>query len=193
MPAGGAWLGLDVGGSFLKAARVSSAGRLEERLHLPIAGGSIEALAGQLASAVETLGGRRAARAIGIGLPGGRFKAVLERIEGRADDVFVHPDGRRIHPSKITVAAKSPCFAYPGLQVFRDYQIAQTAPDRVVLRVVAGRDRAPFADCAKQGAANLEQLLAPGVRVDLETPARLPAGAGGKRKIFSREIARTST
>lgn len=122
----------------------------------------------------------------------GRALPVLERIEGRDDDVFVHPDGRRIHPSKITVAAKSPCFAYPGLQVFRDYQIAQTAPDRVVLRVVAGRDRAPFAECAKQGVANLEQLLAPGVRVDLETPARLPAGAGGKRKIFSRELAPTS-
>lgn len=118
----------------------------------------------------------------------GRALPVLERIEGRDDDVFVHPDGRRIHPSKITVAAKSPCFAYPGLQVFRDYQIAQTAPDRVVLRVVAGRDRVPFAACAKQGAANLEGLLAPGVRVDLEMPARLPAGAGGKRKIFSREF-----
>ena len=120
----------------------------------------------------------------------GRELPVLERIEGRDDDVFVHPDGRRIHPSKITVAAKSPCFAYPGLQVFRDYQIAQTAPDRVALRVVAGRDGAPFAECAKQGVANLERLLAPGVRVDLETLVRLPAGAGGKRKIFSRELAR---
>ncbi len=120
----------------------------------------------------------------------GRALPVLERVEGRDDDVFVHADGRRIHPSKITVAAKSPCFAYPGLQVFRDYQIAQTAPDRVALRVVAGRDREHFAECAKQGAANLEHLLAPGVRVDLETPARLAAGAGGKRKIFSRELAR---
>jgi WD40 repeat protein/phenylacetate-coenzyme A ligase PaaK-like adenylate-forming protein len=119
----------------------------------------------------------------------GRALPVLERIEGRDDDVFVHADGRRIHPSKITVAAKSPCFAYPGLQVFRDYQIAQTARDRVVLRVVAGRDRAPFAECAKQAVANLERLLAPGVCVDLETLARLPAGAGGKRKIFSRELA----
>jgi hypothetical protein len=74
--------------------------------------------------------------------------------------------------------------------VFRDYQIAQTAPERVVVRVVPGRDAAPFADCAKQGAASLERLLAPGVRVDLEVLARLPVGAGGKRKIFSREIAR---
>jgi phenylacetate-CoA ligase len=119
--------------------------------------------------------------------PCGRALPVLERIEGRADDVFVHPDGRRIHPSKLTTAAKSPCFAYPGLQVFRDYQIAQTAPDRVVLRVVAGRDARPFAECAKEAAANLERLLAPGVGVELETLPRLPAGAGGKRKIFSRE------
>jgi phenylacetate-CoA ligase len=123
--------------------------------------------------------------------PCGRALPVLERVEGRDDDVFVHPDGRRIHPSKITVAAKSPCFEHPGLQVFRDYQIAQTAADRVVLRVVAGRDRAPFEDCAKQAVRNLEALLAPGVRVDLETPARLDAGAGGKRKIFSRELAHT--
>jgi phenylacetate-CoA ligase len=119
--------------------------------------------------------------------PCGRALPVLERIEGRADDVFVHPDGRRIHPSKLTTAAKSPCFAYPGLQVFRDYQIAQTAPDRVVLRMVAGRDADPFPACAKAAAANLERLLAPGVRVDLDVLPRLPAGAGGKRKIFSRE------
>ena len=97
---------------------------------------------------------------------------MLERIEGRDDDVFVHPDGRRIHPSKITVAVKSPCFAYPGLQVFRDYQIAQTAPERVVVRVVPGRDGGPFAECAKQGVANLERLLAPGVRVDLESASK---------------------
>jgi hypothetical protein len=73
--------------------------------------------------------------------------------------------------------------------VFRDYQIAQTAPARVVLRVVPGRDAAPFEACAKEAAENLAALLAPGVRVDLEVCARLPAGAGGKRKIFSRELA----
>jgi glucokinase len=70
MAAPGTWLGFDVGGSYLKAARVSSEGRVEERLHEPIAGGSLAALVGQLASAMEALGGRDAARAIGIGLPG---------------------------------------------------------------------------------------------------------------------------
>jgi phenylacetate-CoA ligase len=120
--------------------------------------------------------------------PCGRALPVLERVEGRADDVFVHPGGWRIHPSKITVAAKSPCFAHAGLQVFRDYQIAHTAPDRLVLRVVPGRDAGPFAECAKEAVANLERLLAPGVHVELETLPRLPAGAGGKRKTFSREF-----
>jgi phenylacetate-coenzyme A ligase PaaK-like adenylate-forming protein len=117
----------------------------------------------------------------------GRALPVLERVEGRDDDTFVHPDGHRIHPSKLTVAAKSPCFAYPGLQVYRDYQIAQTAPDRVVLRVVAGRDRAPFEACTRESLRNLETLLAPGVAVGLEVRPSLAAGAGGKRCVFAGE------
>ena len=116
----------------------------------------------------------------------GRAFPVLERVEGRDDDVFVHPDGRRIHPSKITVAVKSPCFEHPGRQVFRDYQVTQDAPDRVTVRVVPGRDREPFPDCARRGAANLERVLAPGVRVRLEVHDRLDGGPGGKRKIFAR-------
>jgi glucokinase len=63
------WLGLDVGGSYLKAARISSEGRVLERVHEPIASGSLEALLAQLCAAVTALGGR-AARAIGVGLPG---------------------------------------------------------------------------------------------------------------------------
>jgi phenylacetate-CoA ligase len=126
---------------------------------------------------------RRAER----GCPCGRSLPVLERLEGRDDDVFLHPDGRRIHPSKITAAFKFPCFEFPGLQVYRDYQIAQTAPDRAVARVVPGRDRGPFEHCAGAGVRNLEALLAPGVRVELERCERLEAGRGGKRKIFARE------
>jgi phenylacetate-CoA ligase len=118
--------------------------------------------------------------------PCGRSFPVLERIEGRDDDVFVHPDGRRIHPSKITVAVKSPCFDHPGRQVFRDYQVVQDAKDRVTVRVVPGRDRGPFPDCARRGAANLERALAPGVRVRLEVCDRLDGGPGGKRKLFAR-------
>ncbi len=121
--------------------------------------------------------------------PCGRKLPILERIEGRDDDVFVHPDGRAIHPAKITVAVKSPCFEHPGLQVFRDYQIVQTAPDHVVVRVVPGRDREPFEACAREGVARLQRLLQPGVHVDLEVCDTLDGGPGGKRKIFTREPA----
>ena len=47
---------------------------------------------------------------------------------------------------------KSPCFDFPGLQVFRDYQIVQEAPDLVTVHVVPGRDRGPFPRCARLGA-----------------------------------------
>ena len=116
----------------------------------------------------------------------GRDLPILERVEGRDDDVFLHPDGRRVHPSKITVAVKSPCFDHPGLQVFRDYQIVQDAPDHVTILLVPGRDRGPFPHCARRGARNLERLLAPGVRVQLRVVESLAGGAGGKRKIFVR-------
>jgi len=66
----GDWVGLDLGGTFLKGGRVSAEGRILERLHEPIAGGSAEALLNQLAAAVASLGGRRAGRNIGLGLPG---------------------------------------------------------------------------------------------------------------------------
>ena len=125
---------------------------------------------------------RRAER----GCPCGRSLPILERLEGRDDDVFEHPDGRRIQPSRITVAVKSPCFDFPGLQVFRDYQIVQEAPDLVTVRVVPGRDRGPFPHCARLGARNLERALAPGVRVRLAVEETLEGGAGGKRKIFVR-------
>lgn len=119
----------------------------------------------------------------------GRSLPVLDRIEGRDDDVFVHPDGRRIHPSRITVAVKSPCFRYPGRQVFRDYQVVQDAPDHVTVRLVAGRDAEPFHRCAREGARNLERLLAPAVSVSLQIVDHLDAGAGGKRKIFESAFA----
>jgi len=125
---------------------------------------------------------RRAGRGCGCG----RDLPILERLEGRDDDFFLHPDGRRVHPSKITVAMKSPCFEFPGLQVFRDYQIVQDAPDHVTVLLVPGRDRGPFPHCARRGARNLERLLAPGVRVRLRVVESLEGGAGGKRKIFAR-------
>ena len=66
-----AYLGIDVGGTFLKGARIDSTGKVVARLHEPIRKASSAELLAQLASAVETLEkGVGPAVAVGVGLPG---------------------------------------------------------------------------------------------------------------------------
>jgi glucokinase len=65
------YVGLDVGGTFLKGALVSTEGEVRARLHQPIARDSAEALLSQLASATAQLEtGTGPAAGIGVGLPG---------------------------------------------------------------------------------------------------------------------------
>lgn len=65
------FIGLDVGGTFLKGALVSADGEVQARLHQPIARDSAEALLSQLASAATQLEtGSGPAAAVGVGLPG---------------------------------------------------------------------------------------------------------------------------
>lgn len=110
----------------------------------------------------------------------------LRGLEGRADDYLVHPDGRRIRASKITVAVKSPCFEHPGTQIFRDYRIVQDGPAHVTVCIVPGRDKDLFEECSRQAVENLGRLLGSMFTVDLETPPALDRGSGGKRKIMER-------
>ena len=110
----------------------------------------------------------------------------VARLEGRDDDYLIAPDGRRIHPSKLTVAVKSPCFAYPGAQVYRDYRITQVGIAHVVVQIVPGRDRGPFEACSQQGRRNLEAALGTPFRVELKVVEKLERGSGGKRKIVER-------
>ena len=73
------YVGLDVGGTFLKGALVTADGAVRARLHQPIARESAEALLGQLASATaprETGSGPSAG--VGVGLPG-----IVNRRTGR--------------------------------------------------------------------------------------------------------------
>jgi glucokinase len=64
------YVGLDVGGTFLKGARIDETGRVERRIHEPIAHDSAERLLEQLARAVASLGEGVMLRAVGVGLPG---------------------------------------------------------------------------------------------------------------------------
>jgi phenylacetate-CoA ligase len=112
----------------------------------------------------------------------------LRGIEGRDDDYLERPDGGRIHPSKLTVAVKSPCFAYPGAQIYRDYRITQDAPNHVSVQVVPGRDRQHLEVCIQRAHRNLSELLGPRFAVDVKIQSALERGPGGKRKIVERRI-----
>ena len=80
MPAAdAAYIGLDVGGTFLKGARIDSGGKVLARLHESIRKATTPELLAQLAGAVETLeAGVGPAVAVGIGLPG-----IVEMTRGR--------------------------------------------------------------------------------------------------------------
>jgi glucokinase len=64
------YVGLDVGGTFLKGARIDETGRVLTRLHDPIQKESREALLAQFAGAVKTLEKDVPVAGVGIGLPG---------------------------------------------------------------------------------------------------------------------------
>jgi phenylacetate-CoA ligase len=112
----------------------------------------------------------------------------LRALEGRDDDYLQRPDGSRVHPSKLTTAVKSPCFAYPGEQVYRDYRITQDAPDHISVLIVPGRERERVAACGERARRNLIGLLGPGIAVDVRLVAALERGPGNKRKIVERRL-----
>jgi glucokinase len=66
----GVFAGLDVGGTYLKAARIEESGRVLARLEEPIERESSDGLLGQLARAVKTLEADGPVAGVGIGLPG---------------------------------------------------------------------------------------------------------------------------
>jgi glucokinase len=64
------FIGLDVGGTYLKGARIGEAGQVLARLHEPIVRERPEDLLSQFEHAVKALGAGGEVRAVGIGLPG---------------------------------------------------------------------------------------------------------------------------
>ena len=99
----------------------------------------------------------------------GRTLPIVERIDGRSDDVLLTPDGRRI-------GRLDPVFK--GDLPLVEAQIAQEALDHVRLRVVPadGFTDATAADLRRR----LAERLGDDVTITIETVERLPRGPGGK-------------
>jgi len=123
--------------------------------------------------------------ACGSGLP------QMRALEGRDDDYVEYEDGRRVHPSKLTVAVKKPCFAHPGAQIYRDYRITQDGLAHVTVQIVPGRDRELLELCRKQSERNVQEVLGADFAVDVRVVGSLERGSGGKRKIVERLEIRT--
>ena len=62
----------------------------------------------------------------------------LSAIQGRMNDYFPLPDGSFLHPYRIGTAVWSASFAW-----MHQYQVIQERRDRVLMRIVAGRDPTP--------------------------------------------------
>jgi phenylacetate-CoA ligase len=108
----------------------------------------------------------------------GRRLPLLERIEGRVDDVIVTPDGRR-------VGRMDPVFKAD--LAIREAQIVQEELDLVRVRVVPG---------AEFGARQEEELkrriwqrLGEGMRVEVERVKEIERGAGGKFRAVISKVA----
>ena len=103
------------------------------------------------------------------GCPCGRARPVLERIDGRIEDYVVTPDGRRIGRLD---------HVFKDTREIAEAQIHQTAPDRLVVRLVP-RER--FDDAARR---RLEQELrarvGEAIGIELELVEAIPRLASGK-------------
>jgi phenylacetate-CoA ligase len=111
--------------------------------------------------------------------PCGRGLPTLAEIEGRVGEVIETPAGRRIAPGALERLLTFRCGIGPYVW---EYQAVQTAPDRVVLRVVP---TARLTDAVtRRLAGELGAFLGPEMRVAVEPVDRIPPEPSGKRLVI---------
>ncbi len=108
--------------------------------------------------------------------PCGAPYPTLSAIHGRVADLFVLPDGAKIHPFEID----GPLKGY--VDAMRRYQVVQTRPDAVEIRIV-GRDPSLIAQTAEMD-AKYGFLRARGVELSLRFVDALPTRDNGKFRLY---------
>jgi phenylacetate-CoA ligase len=114
--------------------------------------------------------------------PCGRGLPLVRPTSGRLVDYFVLAGGQRVAPYSMTCAIEG----VPGM---RQYQIAQTAGNRVLVRVVPLDD---FDAAAEAAVPRLLGPVLPGVTVSVERVEQLAAERSGKYRIVRTELAPAS-
>jgi phenylacetate-CoA ligase len=113
--------------------------------------------------------------------------ASMRLLEGRDEDFFLLPDGRRVSPRSAygSIANVLPV-SEPGNDLFyaiRRFQIVQEAPDLVAVYVVPGPG---YSDQLWSGVEASAKSLHPSMRVRIQCVDELRAGPGGKfRQVLS--------
>ncbi len=114
--------------------------------------------------------------------PCGRGFPVVERLQGRSQELFTSPSGRMVSP----VALGQYLFVTLGwVDVVRTYQLVQEAPDAARLKVVPV---AAFDDEARERLRlDMRELLGEDVRVRVERVDEIPLERSGKRPVIKKE------
>ncbi len=112
----------------------------------------------------------------------GRNWPMLERLDGRSQEAFVTPSGRRVDPTTLgqfLFVAR----AATWVDAIRHYQLVRLADDRVRFRVVhgAGWDEAVHPTRLRH---DLAELLGSEVQVELTAVDEIPLERSGKRSII---------
>jgi len=115
----------------------------------------------------------------GAPCPCGRGLPVLDRILGRARNMLITPTGERIWP-------RASELRYAEVLPVTQFQVVQTAPDRLELRLVSARRGTPEEE-ARLAALVTAQMGYP-FQVTLSYVDEIPRSAGGKFEDFRSEL-----
>jgi phenylacetate-CoA ligase len=103
--------------------------------------------------------------------PCGRQSAVLARVEGRADDYVLTPEGRQIMRFD---------YIFKGMDGIKEAQVMQTAPGSIVIRIV----RRPSFRAADERilSQRVAVWISPGLSVAFDYVSEIERGSNGKFK-----------
>jgi phenylacetate-CoA ligase len=115
--------------------------------------------------------------------PCGRGFPTLSSVEGRDTEAIQTPAGRRISG---VVLGHFLAFVARVIPYVLEYQAIQTAPGRVTLRIVPGKEFTPEFAGALQ--SQVESFLGRDMAVSLELVDRIPLEPSGKRLIVKTRL-----
>jgi len=108
--------------------------------------------------------------------PCGAPYPTLSAIRGRVADLFVLPHGSKMHPFQIDGRLKG------YVDAMRRYQVVQTRPDAVEIRIVAQNESLTAQTATME--AQFDFLRARGVQVSLRFVDELPSRDNGKFRLY---------